>query len=120
MIHLAALSNDPFFFNQKLAKQITTFVYSSSQSMWDFRYGRDLKRTKAKKMRLPLMLGPEGECALKDLHNDDFTVVCFRPSTDKVSLGYAVILSSTILWPAPTPLVKLRSRDGSRGAQWFM
>ena len=63
---------------------IKRFVYSSSQSM----YGNSDTEEEleefgeVKKMQLPLMLGPSGkQNALYALHDNDFTVVCFRPST---------------------------------------
>lgn len=102
IIHLAALSNDPLGeFNPelteeinyqatinlaKLAKQagVRRFVYSSSQSMYGIS-GTDKELDEDNSEKNPLTAYAktkwDAECELKKLSSDDFTVVCFRPST---------------------------------------
>ncbi len=102
IIHLAALSNDPLGeFNPKLtydinldatiklaklAKQagIKRFVYVSSQSMYGIsKIDNELDEDNSKKNPITAYAKTkwDAECELKKLGSDDFTVVCFRPST---------------------------------------
>ncbi|MBT3297528.1 NAD-dependent epimerase/dehydratase family protein [archaeon] len=103
IIHLAGLSNDPLGeFDPQLTKEINfegtiklalmakevgvkRFVYASSQSM----YGKSDTDTEIKEDMVDTtsMITEyaktkwDAECVLHKLHSDEFTVVCFRPST---------------------------------------
>lgn len=102
IIHLAALSNDPLGeFNPKLtyninldatiklamfAKQagVKRFVYASSQSMYGVsKIDNELDEDNSQKNPVTAYAKTKwnAECELKKLGSDDFTVVCFRPST---------------------------------------
>jgi len=102
VIHLAALSNDPLGeFNPKLtyninlkatiklaklAKQagIKRFIYSSSQSMYGISaVDNELAEDESEKNPITAYAKTkwDAECELKKLCSDNFTVVCFRPST---------------------------------------
>ncbi len=102
IVHLAALSNDPLGeFDPKLTLQINysstirlaklakelgikRFIYSSSQSMYGIsKIDEELEEDNSFKNPLTAYAKTkwEAECELKKLNSDDFTVVCFRPST---------------------------------------
>jgi nucleoside-diphosphate-sugar epimerase len=102
IIHLAALSNDPLGeFNPELTEEINyraavkiaslakeagvkRFVYSSSQSMYGVSNTDDeLDEDNSAKNPITAYAKTkwQAECDLKKLNSDDFTVVCFRPST---------------------------------------
>lgn len=100
IIHLAALSNDPLGeFNPKLTQEINytatmklaqyaknsgikRFVYSSSQSMYGVAAGGEVKEdSQVNPITMYAKTKWEAECRLKELADDDFTVVCMRPST---------------------------------------
>ena len=102
VIHLAALSNDPLGeFNPKLtyninldatiklamlAKQtgVKRFVYASSQSMYGIsKVDDELDEDNSEKNPITAYAKTkwDAECELKKLGSDNFTVVCFRPST---------------------------------------
>ena len=101
IIHLAALSNDPLgelspsitkIINFQstlnlalLAKKckIKRFVYASSQSMYGKSKTPELLNEDAPKRPLTVYAKTKwnAEIELKKLNNNNFTVVCFRPST---------------------------------------
>lgn len=102
VIHLASLSNDPLgelvpditedinlHATLKLAKiskegGIKRFIYASSQSMYGISNIFDeLDEDNSQKNPLTAYAKAkwEAECRLKEMCTDDFTVVCFRPST---------------------------------------
>lgn len=101
VVHLAALSNDPLGeldpkfteeINLKATLQLAEcakkagvkrFVYSSSQSMYGISKTVDELDEESPKEPLTAYARTkwEAECGLKKMNSDDFTVVCFRPST---------------------------------------
>lgn len=102
VIHLAALSNDPLGeLNPVLTQEINysatiklvalaktaganRFIYASSQSMYGISQ-TDEELDEDKSLKNPLTAYArtkwDAECQLKKLCSEDFTVVCFRPST---------------------------------------
>lgn len=102
VIHLAALSNDPLGeFDPKLTEEINykatvkvanfakeagvkRFIYSSSQSMYGVsNTDEELDEDNSAKNPLTAYAKTkwQAECDLKKLNSENFTVVCFRPST---------------------------------------
>jgi nucleoside-diphosphate-sugar epimerase len=102
VVHLAALSNDPLGeFNPALTEAINRdasirlaelardvgvqrFIYASSQSMYGIaRVDEELEEDLSEKNPLTAYARTkwEAEVRLKELCTEDFTVVCFRPST---------------------------------------
>jgi nucleoside-diphosphate-sugar epimerase len=102
IIHLAALSNDPLgelspgitetinyhgsLHIARLAKKsgIKRFVYASSQSMYGVSDSEnELDEDDSEKKPLTAYAKTKwlAECELKKLNDENFTVVCFRPST---------------------------------------
>ena len=102
IVHLAGLSNDPLgelapglteAINYEgtlkladLAKKagVGRFVYSSSQSMYGIASSdEELDEDRSEKNALTAYARTkwDAECRLKEMHDEDFTVVSFRPST---------------------------------------
>lgn len=102
IIHLAAFSNDPLGeFNPELTEEINfkatirlaelakekgakRFIFASSQSMYGIsKTDEELDEDKSLKNPLTAYAKAkwEAECGLKKINSEDFTVVCFRPST---------------------------------------
>ena len=102
IIHLASLSNDPLGeFNKNITNEINflatinlankakkfgieRFVYVSSQSMYGIsNLSEELDEDSSQKNPLTEYAKTkwDAECELKKLSSNDFTVVCFRPST---------------------------------------
>ena len=102
VVHLAALSNDPLGelspgLTEKInfeatikiatlarAAGVSRFVYASSQSMYGIANSSDeLDEDNSEKNAITAYARTkwEAELQLKELATDDFTVVCFRPST---------------------------------------
>jgi nucleoside-diphosphate-sugar epimerase len=102
VIHLAGLSNDPLGdFNERLTEEINRdgairlaamakkcgvkrFVYGSSQSMYGIAStSAELDEDDSEKHPLTAYARTkwEAECQIKEMADEDFTVVCMRPST---------------------------------------
>ncbi len=102
VIHLAGLANDPLGeFDPKLTndinyqstiklaelskiKKVKRFIYASSQSMYgvsDLQEELDEENSKKNPVTAYARTKWEAEKKIKNLGNDDFTVVMFRPST---------------------------------------
>ena len=104
----------------KLAKQkgIKRFVYSSSQSMYGISdTEEELEEDKSQKNAITAYARTkwEAECALKELHNDDFTVVCFRPSTvfgASPRLRSDIVFNNLVACAYTTGKIEIKS-DGS-------
>ncbi len=136
VIHLAALSNDPLGeFNPsltdavnrdasiviaKMARSVgaTRFVYASSQSMYGIAKGGEaLDEDNSEKHPLTAYARTkwEAELELKKLDNDNFSVVCFRPSTVfgvSPKLRCDIVFNNLVACAYTTGLIEIKS-DGS-------
>jgi nucleoside-diphosphate-sugar epimerase len=136
IIHLAALSNDPlgelnpeltydinFRATIRLAElareaDIQRFVFASSQSMYGVsRSGDELDEDASEKNPLTAYAKTKwlAECELKRLCTDDFTVVCFRPSTvfgKSPSLRCDIVFNSLVASAYTTGKIEIKS-DGT-------
>ena len=136
VIHLAALSNDPLgelapglteeinfggtIRLAKLAKEkgIKRFVYSSSQSMYGISdTDNELEEDKSKKNAITAYARTkwEAECELKEMNDDNFTVVCFRPSTvfgASPSLRCDIVFNNLVACAYTTGKIEIKS-DGT-------
>jgi len=136
IVHLAALSNDPlgefdprlteeinFQATVKLAKLakelgIRRFVFASSQSMYgiskleeELDEDNSLKNPRTAYAKTKW----DAECALKNLGSDDFTVVCFRPSTVfgvSPNLRCDIVFNSLVASAYTTGKIEIKS-DGT-------
>jgi len=136
VIHLAALSNDPvgelnpeltYDINYRatirlatLAKELGSkrFVYSSSQSMYGIaKIDEELNEDSSEKNPLTAYARTkwDAECELKKLCTEDFTVVCFRPSTVfgvSPSLRCDVVFNNFVACAYTTGKIEIKS-DGT-------
>ena len=136
VIHLAALSNDPlgelsptlteeinYLATIKLAKLakargVSRFVYASSQSMYGVSEGdEELDEDKSTKKPITAYAKTkwDAECELKKLGSEDFTVVCFRPSTvfgASPRLRCDIVFNNLVACAYTTGRIEIKS-DGS-------
>lgn len=136
VIHLAALSNDPLGeFSPRLTEDINLratlklaglarqagvkrFIYSSSQSMYGISNTQEeLDEDASDKSPITTYARTkwEAECGLKELNSDDFTVVCFRPSTvfgASPRLRCDIVFNNLVACVHTTGRVEIRS-DGT-------
>ena len=143
IIHLAGLSNDPLgelapgiteeinlAATIKLAKAarsagVKRFIYASSQSMYGVsNTASELDEDDSEKNPVTsyAVTKWEAELQLKALINEDFTVVCFRPSTVMAPVHAFAAISSSITWlHARLQQAASKSRvTVRRGGQWCM
>jgi len=136
VIHLAALSNDPLGeFSPRLTEDINLratlrlagfarqagvkrFIYSSSQSMYGISNTQEeLDEDTSDKNPITTYARTkwEAECGLKKLNSEDFTVVCFRPSTvfgASPRLRCDIVFNNLVACAHTTGRVEIRS-DGT-------
>ena len=136
VIHLAALSNDPlgelkpalteeinYLGTIKLATLaktcgISRFIYASSQSMYGIsEVDEELDEDKSSKNPLTAYARTkwDAECELKKLGAEDFTVVCFRPSTvfgASPRLRCDIVFNNLVACAYTTGRIEIRS-DGT-------
>ncbi len=136
IIHLAALSNDPVgqlnplltkninykatIKLAKLAKQagVKRFIYSSSQSMYGISdTASELDEDNSTKNPITEYAKTkwQAECGLKKLSSDDFTVICFRPSTifgASPSLRCDIVFNNLVACAYTTGKIEIKS-DGT-------
>lgn len=136
VIHLAALSNDPLgelspglteainlegtLRLARLARDagVKRFVYASSQSMYGVS-STDVELDEDDSVKNPITAYArtkwEAEVALKALATDDFTVVCFRPSTvfgASPRLRCDIVFNSLVACAYTTGRIEIKS-DGT-------
>ena len=136
VIHLAALSNDPLGeFNSKLTREINLrstinlaklskeskvkrFIYISSQSMYGISE-TDAELDEENSIKNPITEYAktkwEAESFLKEYSSEDFSIVCFRPSTvfgASPRLRCDIVFNNFVACAYTTGLIEIKS-DGS-------
>lgn len=136
VIHLAALSNDPLgelapglteeinlMGTVKLARcakkmGVKRFIYSSSQSMYGISASdHELEEDTSEKKPLTVYARTkwQAECALKDMGDQNFHVICFRPSTVfgvSPTLRCDIVFNNLVACAYTTGKIEIKS-DGS-------
>ena len=136
VIHLAALSNDPLGeFNPKLTEEINLkstinlaklskeskvkrFIYISSQSMYGIsETEEELDEENSTKNPITEYAKTkwEAECFLKEFSSEEFSIVCFRPSTvfgASPRLRCDIVFNNFVACAYTTGLIEIKS-DGS-------
>ena len=136
VIHLAGLSNDPlgelnpsltYDINYKatvrlakLAKEanVKRFVYASSQSMYGISNTKDeLEEDNSEKNPITSYAKTkwDSECEIKKLSDQNFTVVCFRPSTVfgvSPRLRCDIVFNNLVACAYTTGIIEIKS-DGT-------
>ena len=136
VIHLAALSNDPLGeFNTKLTEEINLkstinlaklskesgvkrFIYISSQSMYGIS-STDEELDEEDSIKNPITSYAktkwEAECFLKEYSSENFSIVCFRPSTvfgASPRLRCDIVFNNFVACAYTTKLIEIKS-DGT-------
>ena len=136
VIHLAALSNDPLGeFNSKLTEEINLrstinlaklskasdvkrFIYISSQSMYGIS-DTDEELDEENSTKNPITEYAktkwEAECFLKEFSSENFSIVCFRPSTvfgASPRLRCDIVFNNFVACAYTTGLIEIKS-DGT-------
>ena len=104
----------------KIAKKlgVKRFIYSSSQSMYGIsKEDEELDEDKSKKKPLTIYAKTkwDAECNLKKIGDDEFTVVCFRPSTVfgvSPSLRCDIVYNNLVACAYTTGKIEIKS-DGT-------
>lgn len=134
IVHLAALSNDPLgeldenltesinldatLKLARLAKSlgVKRFVYASSQSMYGIAKDGIVKEdSPVNPLTTYAKTKWDAECQLKELADDSFTVVCFRPSTvfgASPKLRCDIVFNNLVACAYTTGKIEIKS-DGS-------
>ena len=136
VVHLAGLSNDPLGELQpglteeinldgtlrlaRFAKEagVSRFIYSSSQSMYGIsNTDGELDEDNSEKNPITAYARSKwkAECLLKEMNDDNFTVVCFRPSTvfgASPRLRCDIVFNNLVACAFTTGKIEIKS-DGS-------